>query len=62
MLDAETEALDGGKDIVGGFSLFEGLWVVVVAFDKGADVGVKWMCQCGRRASQALTAAVLWVA
>ena len=24
-----------------------------------AEVGVKWMCQCARRASQALTAAVL---
>lgn len=39
MLDAETETLDGGKDIVGGFGPFEGLWIVVVAFDKGEDVG-----------------------
>ena len=27
-----------------------------------AEVGVKWICQCGLRASHALTFGVLWVA
>ena len=96
MIDPETEAFDGGEDVVGGFGPPEGLGVFVVYFDEGPDigfelagggvhaalqllarqfgepafdlidpdpeVGVKWTCQCGRRTSQALAAAVLWVA
>ncbi|MFM9851967.1 MAG: hypothetical protein ACKVOJ_04035 [Sphingomonadaceae bacterium] len=28
-----------GEDFVGGFGPFEGLWVVVVSLDEGADIG-----------------------
>ena len=38
MFDAEAESLDGGEDFVGGFGPFEGLWVLVVLVDEGADV------------------------
>ena len=41
MIDAETEAFDGGEDVVGGLGPFEGLGVFVVRLDEGADVGLE---------------------
>ena len=39
MIDPETEAFDGGEDVVGGFGPLEGFGVFVVLVDEGADVG-----------------------
>ena len=36
---AEAEAVDGGKDVVGGFGPAKGLWLGVVGVDVGVDVG-----------------------
>jgi len=36
-----AEALDRGQYLVGGLGPFEGLWVLVVAVDEGADVGLQ---------------------
>lgn len=71
---AEAEAVDGGKDVVGGFDPAEGLWLGVVGVDVGedvglegsgravdAEVGVKWMCQRGRLANQSRMSLVLWL-
>lgn len=35
---AEAEAVDRGKDVVGGFGPAEGLWLGVVGVDVGEDV------------------------
>src|SRR5688572_19462480 len=36
---SEAEAVDGGKDVVGGFGPAEGLWLGVAGVDVGVDVG-----------------------
>jgi len=36
-----AEALDRGEDLVGGLGPFEGLGVLVVPVDEGADVGLQ---------------------
>ena len=36
---SEAEAVDGGKDVVGGFGPAEGLWLGVVGVDVGMNVG-----------------------
>jgi len=36
-----AEAVDGGKDVVGGFGPAEGLWLGVVGVNVGMDVGLR---------------------
>jgi hypothetical protein len=36
-----AEAFDGSQDLVCGLGPFEGLRVIVVQFDEGADVGLE---------------------
>jgi hypothetical protein len=38
----DTEPLDRGEDVVGGFDPLEGLWIGVVLIDEGYDVSLQF--------------------
>ena len=53
LIDRETEAFDGGEDVVGGLEPLEGFGVFVVLFDKGADIGAVGVEDLGRGVAEA---------